>query len=465
MSERFQSESVAEVPDFQRHVGPLLGRLGCNGRACHGSFQGQGGFQLSLFGFDFSKDHQAIRSRVIPAQPASSLLLRKPTLQNDHEGGRRFAEDSWQYRLLHRWVEAGARTASVRELHKLELVPGELQFAHSGESKSLQVIAHWADGSAEDVTCLCRFETRDESIAAIDLDGHVKATGRGDTHIVVSYDNAVAVVPVLLPVTDRIGSKYPHIGVSTRVDSLILARQRQLGIVPSDVCSDTAFLRRVSIDLTGTLPVPADVLRFQADTAPGKRVRLVSGLLDSPEYAAWWANRLCDMTGNNPFRQADGGIGQELAVQWYSWIHRRVTDNTPYDKLVAGIALATSRREDQSYEQYAAEMSSYLRDVAPEDFALRPTLPHYWTRRTVEKPEDKALAFAHSFLGLRLQCAQCHKHPSDRWTQSDFQQFTQFFTGLELGVQESAKSDFERLLLESGQSTKGNQRRPGAHSG
>ena len=95
VSERFQSESVAEVPDFQRHVGPLLGRLGCNGRACHGSFQGQGGFQLSLFGYDFSKDHQAIRSRVLPAQPASSLLLRKPTLQDDHEGGRRFADDSW----------------------------------------------------------------------------------------------------------------------------------------------------------------------------------------------------------------------------------------------------------------------------------------------------------------------------------------------------------------------------------
>ena len=164
------------------------------------------------------------------------------------------------------------------------------------------------------------------------------------------------------------------------------------------------------------------------------------------------------MTGNNPFRQQDGRIGQELARQWYEWIYRRVADNMPFDKLIAGIVLATSRGDDQTYDEYAQEMSSYLRDDKPADFALRPSMPHFWTRRTVEKPEDRALAFAHSFLGLRLQCAQCHKHPHDRWTQEDFRQFASLFAAFEYGIRKPAEPEFERILKAAGQPVKGRQR-------
>lgn len=458
-SQRFAADDVTETPDFQRHVVPLLGRLGCNGRACHGSFQGQGGFQLSLFGYDFAVDHRAINERVERRDPRASLLLEKPTLATDHEGGRRLVEDSWQYRLLLRWIAGGASgTAAAQPLLRLEVEPAELTLAAPGDAHSLRVVAHWADGLAEDVTCLCRFESRDDSIAAVDADGHVKVFGRGDTHLVASYDNAVTVVPVVMPVTDRAGSDYPAVATRTKVDQLVAAKLRKLGVVPSGVCGDAEFLRRASIDLTGTLPTPAEVEGFLADSSPDKRQAKIAELLDSPAYAAWWANRLCDITGNNPFRQSEGRIGQQLAEQWYAWLHRRVAENMPYDELVAGIVLAASRGEGQNYDDYAREMSAYLRDASAADFSRRATMPHYWTRRNVEMPADKALAFAHSFLGLRLQCAQCHKHPYDRWTQNDFQQFTRFFAPLEFGVAESSKAAFESLAQRSGQPTSGNQR-------
>jgi hypothetical protein len=455
---RYASDVAAEPPDFQKHVSPLLGRLGCNGRACHGSFQGQGGFQLSLFGYDFQKDHQAIRSRVETQHPAESLLLQKPTLELEHEGGRRLAVGSWQHRLLERWIVGGARVGSTARLRTLELLPHEIVLGQVGASQSFRVVAHWEDGTSEDVTCLCRLESRDDSIADVDSAGLIKAMGRGDTHIVVAYDNGVVTLPVLIPVTELTGDRYPTVVERTPIDRLVVAKLRRLGIVPSGVCSDEDFLRRVSIDLTGTLPTPAEVLEFLASSAQDKRERLIDQLLESPAYAAWWSNRLCDITGNNPFSQRDGRIGQELAEQWYSWIYQRVAGNTPYDELVAGIVLATSRHQGQDYQDFAAEMSSYLREESPADFAGRATMPHYWTRRTVETPENRALAFAHSFLGVRLQCAQCHKHPYDRWTQSDFQQFSQFFAAFDYGIQDSARADFEQLLKSTGQPLNGNQR-------
>lgn len=456
--ERFQSPDAAEVPGFQRHVSPLLGRLGCNGRACHGSFQGQGGFRLSLFGYDFQQDHSSIRPRVTPTEPRDSLLLRKATGIIDHAGGQRLIVDSWQYRLLSRWIEAGARLDAVTPLRQLEPDPQEVRLARVGETQFLRVTARWENGTVEDVTSLCRFETRDDSVATIDSEGRVRVTGRGDTHIVVSYDSGVTAIPVLIPLTNQAGDAFPELAAQTPVDHLVLERLKPLGIIPSSICRDAEFLRRIRLDLTGTLPTPDEVTAFLDDRSSDKRQRLIDRLLSSPAYAAWWANRLCDITGNNPFRQAEGRLGQQLAEQWYAWIYRRVKDNTPYDLLVAGIVLATSREDGQRYEDYAAEMSSYLRDRQPGDFSRRPTLPHYWTRNTVQKPEDKALAFAHSFLGIRLQCAQCHKHPHDRWTQRDFQQFARFFNGLEYGIRDADRTGFEALLKAAGQPLNGNQR-------
>jgi hypothetical protein len=459
-SERFDPAAGAnETPDFQRHVMPLLGRLGCNGRACHGSFQGKGGFRLSLFGFDLPQDHQALTRgtgdygmiRVDRDEPEKSLILAKPTLREDHEGGRRFDPDSWEYRLLETWIAAGAKPSPAGRLAALEIEPAEVVLEGPGKSVRLRVVALWEDGTAEDVTCLSRFQAGNEGIAAIDSRGTVQANGRGDTHVVVFYDNGVVAVPVLVPVSEAAGERYPAVAASTAIDERIVARLGRLGIVPAETCGDAEFLRRLSIDVTGTLPAPDEIEKFLADPSPDKRAAKVDELLASPAYAAWWANKLCDFTGNSRFRQSEGPVGDELAVQWYEWMRRRIERNVPYDELVAGIVLATSRPAGQPYAEYAAEVSSYLRTAGRADFALRESLPHYWTRGTVQSADDKALAFAHSFLGTRLQCAQCHKHPYDRWTQGDFKQLAEFFAPLKYGIAPGSDAAYAQVAQGAGQ--------------
>jgi hypothetical protein len=194
-----------DTPDFQRHVVPLLGRLGCNGRACHGSFQGRGGFRLSLFGYDFQMDHAALTGksesepglRIDRDTPGQSLILLKPSEQIPHEGGLRFARDSWEYHLLRAWVAGGAeRVKAPRVLQSLQVEPGELTFRNIGERASLRVTAVWQDGTRENVTCLCRFRTNDDSVAEVDLEGNVQSIGSGDTHIIVFYDNGVSPEPI-----------------------------------------------------------------------------------------------------------------------------------------------------------------------------------------------------------------------------------------------------------------------------
>ncbi len=447
--ERFSAAEVAETPDFQRHVLPLLSRAGCNGRECHGAAQGQGGFQLSLFGYDFDKDHRALTglvekhgvARADQASPAGSLVLRKPTRAVTHEGGKRFEPNGWEHQMLLHWIQAGAPGVERQQrFERLEVQPAEFLFRQSGETATLRVVAVWSDGMREDVTELTRFQSNDPAVAVIESTGRVTAKSHGDTHIVAFYDNGVAAVPVIQPFRSR-GPMPAARAAKTTVDRLIQVKLTKLGISPSGVSSDAEFLRRVSIDLSGTLPAPAEVEAFLADRRADKRTRKLDELLERPAYAAWWANKLCDFTGNNPNQQAE--LGQALASQWYDWMFRRIGENQPYDKLIADIVLATGRRDGQSYEEYAAEMSSYIRAVKPADFTARATMPHYWSRRSVTKPEEKALAFAHSFLGIRLQCAQCHKHPFDQWTQHDFKQFAKFFEPVKFGVppaaQESAK--------------------------
>lgn len=456
-NERFKDEAVEEAPTFQRHVLPLMGRLGCNGRACHGSFQGQGGFRLSLFGYDFKADHDALlggkEPRVSLRDPASSLILSKPTLQDNHKGGKRMPVGGWEYNLLLNWVKNGATGAKEKDsaFSSLEIEPKEIVFDKPGAITKLRVIAKWADGTREDVTPLCRFRSNDESVATVGLSGEVTARGKGDTAVVAFYDNGIAPVAVLLPVFDMTGAKYPAVPTPTKVDELVVAKLKKLGVVPSELCTDAEFLRRVSLDLTGTPPAPEEVEKFLMDNTKDKREKRIEELLSRPGYAAWWATKISDFTGNS---ERSGPLGGEQALnrakagQWYDWVHKRVADNEPYDKLVAGIALAVGRGPEQSFADYAAEMSSYFRKDKPGDFAARPTMPYFWTRRALGKPEEQALSFAHAFLGVSLQCAQCHKHPYDQWTKQDFDQFTAFFSGIRYG--NGSRPDTLALLKDTG---------------
>jgi hypothetical protein len=447
-SSRYAAADGDEVPDFQRHVAPLLGRLGCNGRACHGSFQGQGGFRLSLFGYDFKADHDALvggkSPRVNARSPAESLILLKPTLAEPHKGGKRLPPGGWEHHLLLRWAKAGATGAKDKAatFAALEVTPREVVFGKAGETAQLRAVAWWSDGTAEDVTPLCRFRSNDESVATISDSGVVTAAGAGDSAVVVFYDNGITPVPVLRPVSDKVGANYPAVPTPTKVDELVVAKLRKLGVVPSELCTDAEFLRRLSLDLTGTLPPPGEVAAFLADSDPGKRAKKVEELLSRPAYAAWWATKLCDFTGNSERNGPLGGeqgLNRQKAGQWYDWVYRRVKDNEPYDKLVAGIVLAVGQRPEQTYAAYCAEMSGYFRANNPADFAARPTMPYFWTRRAFGKSEEQALAFAHAFLGVNLQCAQCHKHPYDQWTKQDFDQFTAFFAGIRYGATSRAE--------------------------
>lgn len=449
--ERFASDTQ-ETPDFQRHVSPLLGRLGCNGRACHGSFQGQGGFRLSLFGYDHKADLESLvekdTGRVLVDKPAESLILRKPTMQEEHEGGERFKADSWSYRVLSRWIAAGAKGAAENgpRLEKLAIEPSEINFTKSDATISLKAIAHWSDGTQENVTPLCRFKTNDESVATVDEDGHVTSKAAGNTHIVAFYDNGVTPVQVIRPVSSFVGEKYPAVPTPTKIDEIVVAKLKKLGIVPSELSNDLEFLRRVSLDMTGTLPTPAEVEAFLADSSVNKRQKKIDELLESPAYAMWWTTKLCDLTGNNPRRSADPQLGEPQSRQWYDWIHRRVKENVAYDKIVEGIALAVSRSPGQSYEDYCAEMSSYFRDEKPADFSARETMPYFWSRiREGAQAKEKAMSFSYAFLGVRLQCAECHKHPFDQWTKEDFDQFTAFFEPVVYANPPATRAKFQEM--------------------
>ena len=458
---RFSSPEVGEVPDFQRHVVPLLGRLGCNGRSCHGSFQGSGGLRLSLFGYDFLADHQAITANSSSAEgerrlnlqlPEKSLVLKKPTMQIDHEGGERFAVDSWQYHLLRRWIEGGAPgTKYPHVLSHLEVEPSEVLDSPQSPIVPLRVVAVWKDSRREDVTALCRFRTNDESVATVDQNGRIRFVGTGDTHVVVFYDNGIESIPVLRAQNasaEIVNSQTRASSARDGVDSLVKRKLNKLGIVPSERCTDTEFLRRVSIDLTGTLPAPNEIVAFLNDSEGDKRAKKVAELLERPAYAAYWANRLCDFTGCNPSQQAE--LGQETSAQWYQWIYERVRANVPYDEIIKGIVLAKSRQSDQTYDAYAQRVSEYFRSEAPTDFSRHPNMPHYWTRRSMQKPEDAAQAFAHNFLGIRLQCAQCHKHPFAPWTQNDFKEFSRFFKTVKFGVAPQSISRYRELAKQVG---------------
>ncbi len=302
-----------------------------------------------------------------------------------------------------------------------------------GDTVQLHAVVHWTDGTAEDVTPICRYQSNDDAMAKVDQNGVVTCLGKGDTQIVGFYDNGITPVPVFLAMSDLVGARYPRTPVANRIDELVLNKLKKLGITQSPVCDDAAFLRRASIDATGTLPSPAEVRAFLADHSSDKRQRKIDQLLNRPAYAAWWATRLCDLTGDNGTKilWLDAAVA---ARQWYEWLYDRMRRNEPYDKLVADLLLSTSHSPDESYEHYCARMASYRDPAKPRSFGSSDCLPFYWSRNNFRTPEERAMGFCYQFLGVQMQCCQCHKHPFDRWTKQDFEDFSRFFSRVGFGI-------------------------------
>jgi urease accessory protein UreF len=458
-SNPLHSDSVPSEPLFSRHVVPLLSRLGCNSGACHGAVQGKGGLRLSLFGYQPGLDYERLMRefggrRVNRTNPDTSLFLLKATSQVPHEGGMRTMLGSYEYQVLRNWVAAGSRLDAMEKsrVQQMFVTP-----AHStvrpGDRLALQVQAVFSDGSREDVTKLCVFESVNRDVAEVDHRGRVEVRSIGDTAIVVRYPGQVVVATVVA--TPAVPAReFPKVQEHNFIDKHILARLRLLNIQPSELCDDATFLRRVKLDVTGTLPTPDEVRAFLADKSPDKRSKIIDALLDHPDHAALWATRFMDIFRLSGFT-AGGIFGPDVHDEFraYEWLRARLLENIGYDELVERILTATTR-EGRSLEEWAKSAQAIAREQAegkmPTTYASRKTLDLFWQRR-METDVDHAIRVGHAFLGLRLQCAQCHRHPNDVWTQDDLLSFANFFMRIPHfngSAQPRAKASDEVLALQ-----------------
>lgn len=452
-----QGRRITRV-DFERHVLPVLHRQGCNAGSCHGAFSGRGGFRLSLFGDDAFADHQAITRhiasrRVNVFDPDRSLLLRKPSLSVSHQGGLRLRRGSWEYNLIRQWIADDAPISAgdhgVRELHAfpqrvvIDSTPAEVRVTASDE-----------EGGREDVTPFCTFRSQDEAVASVDGNGKVQATGPGITAVVASYGKFHAVTQVIVPASKAQRIAWPKITTNNRVDREVFASLRELNIAPSYPADDYEFLRRLTLTTTGQLPTLQQIRDFQADKKLDKRSRAIDAQLSHPLYAAYWATRFSDITGNR-IDALDGPaeLRPKKAKMWHDWFRDRIARNVPYDQIVRGVLTATSR-EDASVKEWLHTEAARLRtadDSFATDYAHRRTLDLMWRRGNAQgnfPVEETAERIATAFMGVRIECAQCHRHPFDRWSQSDYRGFANVFTQVRFGQSPRLRSQMVDLLEE-----------------
>jgi hypothetical protein len=392
--------------DFGNDVVPLLTRHGCNAGGCHGKASGQNGFKLSLFGFDRAFDYNAIVKeargrRVFPAAPDASLLLAKPTGRVPHGGGKRLSPDSDAYQTVRRWIAQGAPAgdANAPGLTRLEVVPPQ-RVLHPQVQQQLAVLAHYADGSVRDVTRHAQYQSNEVALAAVDEDGLVRTFDlTGEATVMARYMGQVSVFRATIPLGKPVAGSidFPP---ANYVDELALAKWKKLGLVPSGQCTDGEFIRRATLDLNGRLPTPDEVRAFLADTSPEKRAKLVDRLLDSPDYAAFFALRWGSILRNSQLAGAE-----QAAYAFHDWLSDMIGRNRPYDEFVRGIVAASGEWQEA------------------------PAINWYWQMR--DDPLHQPVAdTAQVFLGLRLQCAKCHHHPYERWSQDDYYGLAGFFTRL-----------------------------------
>ena len=442
----------AESPSFTREVVPVLSRLGCNaGGSCHGIVKGQEGFRLSLFGAqpadDFARLTREFGGRRLDSnRPDSSLILMKATGQVPHGGGKRTEIGSRDYQILRGWIASGGRLddAAKARVTRLVVSPAEL-ILKVGESGRLKITATYADGTTADVTHLCRHETNDAEVATIDASGTVQGRRVGDTVAIIRY-GAEPVLANLLVVPKETRNAFPDVKAHNFIDEQVLAKLRAMDLPPAALCDDATFLRRLYLDVTGFLPPPEEVRTFLADKAADKRNKKIDEVLGKPGYAEIWAAKFSDLI--KPVERGNDGSnnlvgGQVLRIRFYEWLRARLEENTRYDQLVERVFVSSSvegRPVEEWIKEFQAlrEEPTKKKDKTPGTSPLlsvynqRKTLDLYWERDGATGVTG-AMQFAHAFLGLRLQCAQCHRHPYDTWQQDDLLSFANFFTAVNTG--------------------------------
>ncbi|MGE0607665.1 MAG: DUF1549 and DUF1553 domain-containing protein [Pirellulales bacterium] len=406
---------VAQPLSFTRDVVPALTKSGCNAGACHGSFQGRGGLQLSLLGFDAPFDFDVITKasrgrRINAALPDRSLLLLKATASVPHGGGQRITPNSEAAAIFRDWFAAGMPGPQPNDLEGLQIKvePPEAVLSYagtvgekpsrgeSGIAVPLRVVASFADGSSRDVTPWALFDIRDKTIADVSPQGIVSAQRPGKTSVTVRYLGQVASVSVSVPYGPPSEFAFP---TQNFLDELAAAEWKHLGVQPASLADDGTFLRRVFLDLIGTLPTPNESRNFLADTNPNKRQAVIDQLLERPEYVDYWSLKWGDL-----LRAHRRYLGDKGLASFNSWIRQSVRENKPLDAMTRELLTAQGNLFTNGPVAY------FFID---------------------EKVEDLAETTSQVFLGVRLQCTKCHHHPNEVWSQQDYYGLAAFFSKLE----------------------------------
>jgi hypothetical protein len=405
--------------NFPNQIVPIFTKLGCNGGGCHGKAGGQNGFKLSLLGFEPQEDYEylvkeARGRRLFPAAPDQSLLLQKAAGKVPHGGGQKLEPDSYNYRIVRRWIEQGMPYGQPDDpqVVRIEIYPRERSLDR-GSQQQLSVTARFSDGSTQDVTRIAQFEPNDTEMAEVDETGLAHALDlTGDVAIMARFQSQVAVFRATIPLGIEVAS-LP--AANNYVDELAFAKLQKIGMPPSPVADDSAFLRRVSVDLAGRLPTLEETTEFLADSDPNKRAKLIDRLLDSTDYADYFANKWVAILRN----KRDNDQQKRMTFAFHAWVRESLHQNLPYDEFVRAILAASGDAQENP-----------------------PVAWYRQVRETTDQLEDAAQLF----LGLRIQCARCHHHPFEKWSQQDYYGFAAFFSqvGRKPGMVQGEERVFHR---------------------
>ena len=386
-------ESPSPV-SFKNETQMALTKAGCNMGACHGSPSGKGGFRLSLRAYDSALDIMTVRSeffgrRTNIMEPGHSLLLQKPLMEVAHGGGKRIKKGDPVHRVLEEWIAEGMRLDLEGEpdLLKIVTVPSKRVLRQPAGRQQIMVLGHFSDGSIRDLTPLTDFSSSNESVGSVNVQGLVTKNGRGETAVLARYLDKMSTTYMTF-LEEVPGFAWNNPPENNFVDAAVFEKLKQLQILPSEVCTDDEYLRRVTLDLTGRLPTAEEAQSFLAEQSPSKRIVLVDRLLDSDEFASFWALKWGDVLRSNSKKLKTAGVHK-----FRQWIYE-------------------SMRNDKPLDQFARELLTANGSV----FENPPA--NFW--RASRDPQDATETTAQLFLGVRIQCAKCHNHPFERWTQDNY---------------------------------------------